>query len=74
MAVNEISPLGSCPHRAPRPGGVARLRGLLAIWRDRTRLRRALRRMLVRTPHLIDDIGLTRPQAEAEAAKRFWQA
>jgi len=25
-------------------------------------------------PHLIDDIGLTKRQVEAETAKRFWQA
>ena len=25
-------------------------------------------------PHLIDDIGLTRRQVEAEIAKPFWQA
>jgi uncharacterized protein YjiS (DUF1127 family) len=24
-------------------------------------------------PHLIDDIGLTRHQVEAEIVKRFWQ-
>ncbi|EHK54991.1 hypothetical protein MAXJ12_22541 [Mesorhizobium alhagi CCNWXJ12-2] len=24
-------------------------------------------------PHLIDDIGLTKRQVEAEIAKRFWQ-
>jgi uncharacterized protein YjiS (DUF1127 family) len=74
MAVNDTSPLGSRPHRTPRSAGLARLRSLLATWRERTRQRRALRRMLIGTPHLIHDIGLTRPQAEAEAAKRFWQA
>jgi len=74
MTVNDTSSSGPFPHRATRPSGLARLRDLLATWRERTRLRRALRRMLTRTPHLIDDIGLTRRQAEAEAAKPFWRA
>lgn len=41
--------------------------------RARHRFRRALQRMSIDDPHLVDDIGLTRWQAEAEIAKRFWE-
>jgi uncharacterized protein YjiS (DUF1127 family) len=54
-----------------RPNGP---RSLLAIWEDRIRFRRDLEQLSRESPHLIDDIGLTRPQVEAEIAKRFWQA
>lgn len=57
-----------------RGGSPAGLRDLPAVWVERSRFRRALARLLKRTPHLIDDIGLTREQAEAEVAKPFWRA
>lgn len=50
------------------------IRSLLATWRHRHCFRRALRVMLETNPHLIDDIGLTDPEARAEAAKPFWRA
>jgi len=46
---------------------------MIATWRERTRVRKALAQMSRANPHLIDDIGLTRRQAEAEIAKPFWQ-
>ena len=57
---------------------LATLRSIIAIWRERTwreriRFRWELAQMLEDNPHLIDDIGLTRREAEAEIAKRFWQ-
>ena len=58
---------------AHRPHSLATLRSLIAAWRERTRLRRHLERMSKANPHLIDDIGLTRRQVEAEIAKPFWQ-
>jgi uncharacterized protein YjiS (DUF1127 family) len=64
---------------ARRPAGLAALRslrglpGLVAAWRERIRLRRALARMAKANPYLIDDIGLTRREAEAEIAKPFWE-
>ncbi|MER9652405.1 DUF1127 domain-containing protein [Mesorhizobium sp. M0152] len=54
-------------------------RSIVAIWRERRTLRERMRfrwqlgQMLKNNPHLIDDIGLTKQQAEAEIAKRFWQ-
>lgn len=78
--------LGTAPHRAAwpgtpagpadasrRPNGLAALRSLIATWRERIRLRRKLAEMAKANPYLIDDIGLTKRQAEAEIAKPFWQ-
>lgn len=61
------------PQEPPRRGGLARLRSLLATWEERRRFRRELERKSQDDPHLIDDIGLTRPQVEAEVGKPFWQ-
>jgi uncharacterized protein YjiS (DUF1127 family) len=63
----------SRPAASPRPFGFAALRGLLATWEERKRFRLQLENIMLATPHLIDDIGLTRKQVEAEIAKRFWQ-
>jgi len=57
---------------------LADLRSIIAAlrertWRERIRFRWQLRQMSKDNPHLIDDIGLTRQQVEAELAKRFWQ-
>ncbi|MGK9169866.1 DUF1127 domain-containing protein [Inquilinus limosus] len=52
---------------------LATLRSLIATWRERIRLRKKLEQMSKANPHLIDDIGLTRRQVEAEIAKPFWQ-
>lgn len=60
--------------RARVPRRLAVLRGMLAIWTARKRLRWDLERKLRDDPHLIDDIGLTARQAEAEIAKPFWKA
>lgn len=81
--------LAPAPHQAARPGtpvGPAEasrrhlsiLRSVMAIWRERTwreriRLRWELEQMAKDNPHLIDDIGLTKRQVEAEVAKPFWQ-
>jgi uncharacterized protein YjiS (DUF1127 family) len=43
----------------------------LAIWRCRNRTRRHLAFLEARE---LDDLGLTRAQQRAEAAKWFWQA
>lgn len=43
-------------------------------WRERIYFRWQLRQMAKDNPHLIDDIGLTNRQVEAEIAKPFWQA
>ena len=45
---------------------------LVARWAQRHGQRRALAE-LARLPHLLDDVGLTRPQALREAAKPFWR-
>ncbi|SDA99189.1 DUF1127 domain-containing protein [Mesorhizobium qingshengii] len=81
--------LASAPHQAARPGTpvwpaevsirhLATLRSIIAAWRERTwreriRFRWELEQMSKDNPHLIDDIGLTRRQVEAEIAKPFWQ-
>ncbi|TIO08932.1 DUF1127 domain-containing protein [Mesorhizobium sp.] len=78
--------LASAPHQAARPGtpvgpaevsrphySLATPRSVIAAWRRRIRFRWELEQMSRANPHLIDDIGLTRRQVEAEIAKRFWQ-
>ena len=77
--------LASAPHQAARPGTFARLashrlyslaalRGMIVARRERTRFRWDLKRISEASPHLIDDIGLTRQQVEEEIAKLpFWQ-
>jgi uncharacterized protein YjiS (DUF1127 family) len=84
--MNDTPTLWSAPHQAAWPGtleesaemsrrhrGLAALQSLIGTWRERIRVRRALRQMSKANPHLIDDIGLTRQQVEAEIAKPFWQ-
>jgi uncharacterized protein YjiS (DUF1127 family) len=63
----------------PEPGQLGactrqRHQGLLATWRERSRVRRALAEILSTNPHLIDDMGMTEGEARAEITKRFWQA
>jgi uncharacterized protein YjiS (DUF1127 family) len=53
--------------------GLGALRGIIETWEERIRFRWDLAQMLNSNPHLIDDIGLTRRQAEAEIAKPFWR-
>ncbi len=45
----------------------------LDVWEERSRFRLKLEDMLKSAPHLIEDIGLTRAQAEAEIAKPLWR-
>lgn len=79
--MNDTIASTSALHRAVRPGtSIQRsarprsLRSMVADWRERTRFRWDLRRMSEISPHLIDDIGLTKRQAEEEIAKLpFWQ-
>lgn len=53
---------------------IARLPGLIRSWRERMYYRGELMRLLKDGPELIDDIGLTMRQVEAEITKPFWQA
>ncbi|MGX9146836.1 DUF1127 domain-containing protein [Mesorhizobium sp. 128a] len=48
-------------------------RGMIAAWRERIHFRWDLKQMAETNPHLIDDIGLTRRQVDAEIVKRFWE-
>ncbi|KUM24671.1 hypothetical protein AU467_06020 [Mesorhizobium loti] len=77
--------LAPVQHRAARPGtqvgrtsrrrySLATLQNMIAAWREQTRFRWDIKRMSEASPHLIDDIGLTKQQAEQEIAKLpFWQ-
>ena len=47
--------------------------GLIKAWDDRAYYRGQLARIANHTPELIEDIGLTRQQIEAEIAKPFWR-
>ena len=84
--MNDTPTLASAPHRAARPGtpvgpaevsrrhySLAILRSIIATWDERKRFRWELEQMSKDNPYLIDDIGLTRRQVEAEIAKPFWQ-
>jgi uncharacterized protein YjiS (DUF1127 family) len=86
VAMNDTPTLGSAAHQAAWPGtlvgpaevsrrpySLAILQSIVATWRERIRVRQALEQMSKANPHLIDDIGLTRRQVDAEIAKRFWQ-
>ncbi|WP_349295689.1 MFS transporter (plasmid) [Thioclava sp. 'Guangxiensis'] len=42
-------------------------------WKERTHHRKDLKERLSTNPHLIEDMGLKRAEAEAEVAKRFWE-
>jgi uncharacterized protein YjiS (DUF1127 family) len=48
------------------------LRSLIAAWHERAYFRWQLARMARETPELIDDIGLTMAEVNAEIAKPFW--
>jgi uncharacterized protein YjiS (DUF1127 family) len=76
--------LASAPHQAARPGThvepaemsrplLTTLRSIIAAWDERKRFRWELEQCRRTIPILIDDIGLTRPQVEAEIAKPFWR-
>jgi uncharacterized protein YjiS (DUF1127 family) len=57
----------------PRPllaGRVDRAVDLLLSWHERSRQRRQLRSL---SHHMLRDIGLSRADVEAEAAKPFWR-
>ena len=56
-----------------RPLSLAGLRDMLVTWKERRRFRLKLEDMLMTAPHLIDDIGLTKTQVEAEIVKPFWR-
>ena len=52
-------------------GSCARLWSQFVLWRQRTRQRHQLAALSDRQ---LDDIGISREQADCEAAKPFWQA
>ncbi|SCW75669.1 Uncharacterized conserved protein YjiS, DUF1127 family [Rhizobium mongolense subsp. loessense] len=56
-----------------RAYSLAALRSVIAAWDERICFRWQLEQKSKDDPHLIDDIGLTRRQVEAEIAKPFWQ-
>lgn len=78
--MNDI--LAPCAPLAARPAemkgrrrySLSALRSLLAERRKQAYFRFELKRMATDNPHLIDDIGLTKEEVEAEIAKLpFWQ-
>ena len=72
-------PIASVPLVVKRPRGAITQKDLsvprtvlawIYVWAGRSRQRRALRGL---DDRLLDDIGLTRAQAQHEASKLFWQ-
>jgi uncharacterized protein YjiS (DUF1127 family) len=87
VAMHDTPALASVPHQVARPatpvgpGDVSRwhqrlstLPSTIATWRWRIHFRWELEQKSKASPHLIEDIGLTRREVEAEIAKPFWQA
>jgi uncharacterized protein YjiS (DUF1127 family) len=83
MEVAMTSTVASTPHQPVRPQTSVRAisrrdltspRSMIVAWRERIRFRWSLGQMSEANPHLIDDIGLTKRQVEAEIAKPFWRA
>lgn len=77
--MNDTPILASTLRQAVGPAEMSRRhlatpRSIIAAWSERIRLRWDFEQMSKANPHLIDDIGLTRRQVEAEIAKPFWQA
>lgn len=58
---------------AHRPYGLTTLRSMIATWSERIRFRWELEQKSKDNPHLIEDMGLTKRQVEAEFAKPFWR-
>lgn len=75
LCVSPVSTRRLSGKRLPRQRySLESLFGSIAAWRERTRFRWELKRLAKDTPYLIDDIGLTKEQAEEEIAKLpFWQ-
>ena len=81
--MHDTRTLASTPHQAVQPGrpahasprhfSLASLQNMIATWRWRRHYRWELEERARSNPHLIEDIGLTTREVEAEIAKRFWQ-
>ncbi|MDX8530880.1 DUF1127 domain-containing protein [Mesorhizobium sp. VK25A] len=68
--------LATCPAevKGRRRYSLSAFRSLIAERRKQAYFRFELKRMATDNPHLIDDIGLTMKEVEAEIAKLpFWQ-
>jgi uncharacterized protein YjiS (DUF1127 family) len=85
--MHDTHTLASVPHQGARPAtpvgpadvspwhqSLATLPSTIATWRWRIHFRWELEQKSKASPHLIDDVGLTRREVEAEIAKPFWQA
>ncbi|HTV69146.1 MAG TPA: DUF1127 domain-containing protein [Rhizobiaceae bacterium] len=74
--MNVISLIGpaKASYRYEGLAALATRRSIIATWSERMRFRWDLQQMASANSHLIDDIGLTTRQVEAEISKPFWQA
>ncbi len=70
---NLVEPAITRAIRAVGVAGIADAQAAIRACLERHRYRRELRRLLRVAPHMIDDIGLTRPQALHEVEKPFWR-
>jgi uncharacterized protein YjiS (DUF1127 family) len=64
------------PSPLPQNHSLTEKRGWLAnlrLWLERSRQRRALGELAMRSDHLLNDVSLTEAQARREAAKPFWR-
>ncbi|ESY89814.1 MULTISPECIES: hypothetical protein [unclassified Mesorhizobium] len=68
-----LDPSERQPTAAGRTQNRSGLKSLVKEWSDRAYFRHQLACMATNSPELIDDIGLTLKQVEAEIAKPFWR-
>ncbi len=73
LSVQLVAP-ASRPRLVRLPLTLGSIVALPAVWEERKHRRLQLEDLLLRAPHLIDDMGMTRRQVEAEIAKPFWRA
>jgi len=58
-------------HKAARPTRLFPF-AVLGLWLERARSRRQLR-LLLTSPHVLADLGLTPEEADLESIKPFWR-
>jgi uncharacterized protein YjiS (DUF1127 family) len=68
--IHDEPKLAAVPHRL-NAGTLGAFASVIVGWFERSRQRRALATL---DDQLLRDIGLTRPQAQTEAARPFWSA
>lgn len=72
LGIDRDASAPTIPHQSNSWPVLSRAWSAFRRWGERHGQRRALAE-LAGSPHLLDDIGVTRTQAQREAKKPFWQ-